>query len=411
MISLNLSKQKNSSLFKTAAFIDGLYFFTPILTLFLAGKGITLSDILFSQVLYSIGVFVGEIPTGVFADKFGNKLSLIIGYTMEVLCLTTILLFPLKVVFLVASLIRGISGSFLSGSDDALLYESIKVEYPREQVEFEYQKATARVASNLQIGVVTSIIISGIIMQFLHEQSYVLLIVMTLISLATVTIILSKLQDHKSSEDLDQVSELEGSHMLSAVTDVMRHIKLDVVIGMVLVVSAVTISGEYFMQSVYQIYFNDNGVAPLWIAWVLALGALGNALLLRLLYRGKENKFGPRAIVVGSAAFLGILFILLGLISNSVMLVIVFTFMISLYEIGKPALISIIQSRTPTKIRTTTLSSVSFVRRIVQIGLYWICGLLVLRIHTEGIIMTWGVYLVMGSLVSFWLLKRVESKG
>ncbi len=63
--------------------------------------------------------FLGEIPTGVVADAYSRKLSLIIGYVMIGLGFMVEGLFPTFGMVLLAQVIWGVGATFLSGATSA----------------------------------------------------------------------------------------------------------------------------------------------------------------------------------------------------------------------------------------------------------------------------------------------------
>lgn len=122
----NKEYKKNIWKYYIFVFFKKLSFILPIFVLFFLENGLTLTQAMFLfTVLATIGVIL-EIPSGVFADLYGRKLSLILG---------SILLFAgffLRAAgtnfkgFLIAAIVLGVGFSFISGADSAFLYDSLK---------------------------------------------------------------------------------------------------------------------------------------------------------------------------------------------------------------------------------------------------------------------------------------------
>ncbi len=66
-----------------------------------------------------IAVFLFEVPTGVVADTYSRRLSIIIGLLLAGAAVVVIGLVPLYSVIIVAAVVRGIGGTFLSGAWEA----------------------------------------------------------------------------------------------------------------------------------------------------------------------------------------------------------------------------------------------------------------------------------------------------
>src|SRR5258708_39702365 len=97
---------KNLTKLKVISFLWGVAFHMPIISLYFLNNGVNLQAIVISQTLYSIFSFLGEIPTGVLADKFGQKTAIFLGYALESLGLAVMLFMPnITVLYLAYSLI------------------------------------------------------------------------------------------------------------------------------------------------------------------------------------------------------------------------------------------------------------------------------------------------------------------
>jgi MFS transporter, DHA3 family, tetracycline resistance protein len=66
-----------------------------------------------------IAIFLFEVPTGVVADTYSRRLSIIIGLLVSGAAIVVVGLVPVYWVILVAAILRGIGGTFLSGAWEA----------------------------------------------------------------------------------------------------------------------------------------------------------------------------------------------------------------------------------------------------------------------------------------------------
>ncbi len=97
----------------------------PIVALFYTDNGLDTFDIYILQAVYSLSVALLEIPSGYMADVIGRKKSLVIGSFLGTLGYCVYALTSGFYGFLTAEIILGLGGSFISGSDSAMLYESL----------------------------------------------------------------------------------------------------------------------------------------------------------------------------------------------------------------------------------------------------------------------------------------------
>jgi len=97
----------------------------PIVALYYSDNGLDDFDIYLLQAIYSVSVAVLEIPSGYMADIIGRKKSLIAGSILGTLGYVIYSLSSDFSGFLLAEIALGFGGSFISGSDSAMLYDSL----------------------------------------------------------------------------------------------------------------------------------------------------------------------------------------------------------------------------------------------------------------------------------------------
>ena len=99
--------------------------FMPVIWLFYEENDLAISDLFLIQAIYSVTIALIEIPSGYVADVLGRKNSLIVGTFFGFL---GIIIYAFSFGFdgfLIAALCLGIGQSFTSGSDTALMYDTL----------------------------------------------------------------------------------------------------------------------------------------------------------------------------------------------------------------------------------------------------------------------------------------------
>ena len=111
------------------SFLQMTLFPMAIITLFWKDRiGLSLTQILLLQSILSIVMVVMEYPTGYISDRVGYRVALSIASLLGIIGWG---IYSLATSFghvLVAEILLGISLAFISGSDSALLYETLKAE-------------------------------------------------------------------------------------------------------------------------------------------------------------------------------------------------------------------------------------------------------------------------------------------
>lgn len=89
-------------------------------------RGVTLGQVLLFEALYSLTIVVTELPTGMVADRFGRRMSLVVGTAAGVFAMFAFGWGTSLVVLLSAYALFGLAETGYSGADTAILFDSLK---------------------------------------------------------------------------------------------------------------------------------------------------------------------------------------------------------------------------------------------------------------------------------------------
>lgn len=123
-------------------FFNSLVFFSPVIVLFWQANGLSMTQIMFLQSIYSLGVIILELPTGAFADYFGKKKSLMIGSLLWTIGLIGYGLSHTFWQFALGELMVGVGSAFISGADRAYIHEILRE--TNEEKKYKKVEGTAR---------------------------------------------------------------------------------------------------------------------------------------------------------------------------------------------------------------------------------------------------------------------------
>lgn len=147
---------RNISLYYVTAFFSELMFLIPIYIAF-QNQYLTLTQMgLLASTRYVL-MFLMELPTGVFADIWGRKISCAIGAILDSAGLMIIAFFPSSFWIIVGTLVRAIGESALSGANTALIYDTLK----QSGRDDEYTVIAAREGMITQISLITATLLGG----------------------------------------------------------------------------------------------------------------------------------------------------------------------------------------------------------------------------------------------------------
>jgi predicted MFS family arabinose efflux permease len=99
--------------------------FMPVIVLFYQSNGLNLRQVMTINAIYSLTAALFEIPSGYFSDRYGRKQSIILG-TILIAAQFLIMSNAYTLLgFSLGAILGGLGSSFISGSDAALLYDSL----------------------------------------------------------------------------------------------------------------------------------------------------------------------------------------------------------------------------------------------------------------------------------------------
>jgi MFS family permease len=103
-------------------------FIFPIYVLYFRTFDVSLFGVALLAAVFEATILVAEIPTGLFADRFGRKPSVIIGFTLFALSGAVFTLFRQLEGFILGEILFGLAEAFISGAGEALAVDSIPTE-------------------------------------------------------------------------------------------------------------------------------------------------------------------------------------------------------------------------------------------------------------------------------------------
>jgi MFS family permease len=106
-------------------FIASFWLFAPILVSYYEANGLNASEVYLIQAVFALALAFCEVPTGYFSDVVGRKAALIIGAILIPAGIATYALTSSFWGFVLAEILLAIGLSLRSGTDSALLYDSL----------------------------------------------------------------------------------------------------------------------------------------------------------------------------------------------------------------------------------------------------------------------------------------------
>ncbi|MBG79537.1 MAG: hypothetical protein CMJ39_02360 [Phycisphaerae bacterium] len=149
------------------AFLSDAYFWLPIFFLYFS-EVLTLDEVLLVEMVYYLGVYFMEVPSGWFSDRFGRRITLLVAAVILAVAYGMIFVGGSFVIFAVAQFLKAAGISFKSGTETAFHFDSLKV-LGRED---EFAAREAKVSRNRFLGGALAALIGGLVAIWSLQLAY-----------------------------------------------------------------------------------------------------------------------------------------------------------------------------------------------------------------------------------------------
>lgn len=350
-------------------FIAGMEFIGVFLTPFFTDwGGLNQFQILTLQALFMVFIFLLEVPTGMIGDRKGLKWSVAVGYIFLIIAPLVYISHQSFWIFLLGEFLFAVGFSFISGSDEALLYETVKQSSEDEDEDKEEGKHEDKdqkedfshinnVGHNFRlIGMIASSLIAGYLVSFMSLPAiFALTSISSLLALILLMAIVKEPKRHDSLAP-DYRELLRGLKV-----NLLQNKRLLWMAIAILIVSNVS----YYVIWTYQIVLEDLNIPYEWYGkvrvWLLVSEIVISSLAIWL-----NRRISSKAGFVLWAAVIAVGFILIALYQSPTTILIFLALSggvgLKIRNIYSGQLNQQIESGQ----RATVLSGISMIRRLMQ---------------------------------------------
>ncbi len=363
----------------------------PVVALYYAENGLSDFDIFILQAIYSCSVALLEIPSGYLADVVGRKKTLLTGAILGTIGFVIYSVSHSFWGFVLAEIILGLGGSCISGSDSALLYDTLVV-LKKEQ---HYLQFEGRITSLGNFAETVAAICGGIIAVLLsYRMVYVSQAIIAAIAIPASLLLVEPPR-----------KRLESRLSVQQIVKICHHALVrDKTLSATLLYSSVIGTATLCMAWTSQVYFVRNGmtevgITPIWVVLNLTAATVAAyaAKVVDSLGRKRAHALIVFLIPLGYF-FLGAFSLVPAIFS-----------LILFYAVrgyATPFLKDLINNFCGSEVRATILSIRSLIIRFSFTILGPLLGLLSGAISLSfAVICMGGIFLIL-SLVSAALMKR-----
>jgi len=324
--------------------------FMPVIVLFFIENGLTVQQIMLVQAAYSLSVAFFELPSGYFSDKLGRRLTLIIGILLTMAGYVIMGLADSFWWFVVAEITMGLGGSFVSGTDSALLYDSL-LQLKRQD---QYLKLEGRMYSVSTFSEAVAAIFGGwLAAEFGMRSTIWAFLCCLFMGLICAWLVI----EPKVVKEAENTRSTRPKDILHYTFIENKHLRWFIILSGS--IGAATLTIAWFTQ-VYMEYIGLSLTTIGWLWSVLNLTVAVFSFLAHYVYRFL-SKFQVVVLIV-----LGIIVGYAGLGMSYGLGGLAFIFLIYIVRgVATPVLKDFVNERTPSEMRATVLSIRGLIIRIV----------------------------------------------
>ena len=321
----------------------------PILMLYYQDSGLSSHESFLLKSVYSIVIIGLEIPSGYFADKIGRKSTLLIGATMGVVGMFTYSFFSGFWAFLFAEIVLGVSQSFVSGADSAMMYDSL-IQDGRENLYSKFEGRNTAIGNGAES---IAAILGGLLAEFSFRLPF---IVQSGIAFIAVPAALTLMEPPNLRQGHETIK-----HTFKIVANTIFR---DKSLSYYLLFSSIIGSCTLTMAWIYHPYLKEVLNISLYQIGLIAAGLNFIAAIFSATAHSLEKKLTTRAMLTSIGVIVPLSYIAIGWV-NSIYILGILALFYMIRGVATPILKNLVNIHTPSDIRATVLSVRNFMIRIV----------------------------------------------
>lgn len=252
-----------------SVFITNLNMQSSIWVLYLAYCGLNLAQIGLLEGIYHAAGILFEIPSGAVADLLGRKRSMVLSrICIAASCI--IMLFSRSFgLFALSFIIQALGNNFNSGSEEALVYDSMKYIGREEQ----YMGIYGRLNIILEVSQGIATVAGGILAEYSYFWCYGACVIIALLSLLPVLLMTEAPFDRQGNKRTG-IGELVTSHFRES----FRILQSDVRIFKIILYYSVIFAAQTLLFFYSQQYFYSLGYNKIRISLILLIMGAASCL-------------------------------------------------------------------------------------------------------------------------------------
>ncbi|MBS1266211.1 MAG: Multidrug resistance protein MdtG [Candidatus Woesearchaeota archaeon] len=351
---------KQTTKFYITSFLKNQTYFTPILILFLQASHLNYQQIFWVFTIGSVFSFILEIPTGVFADLYGKRKSIIFSKFGIFLSYVVFGFSTNFLMFVIAQLLFEFGNAFRSGTESAYVYD-----YVDQKTKLSYTEVKGKQKFWARIGESLATALGGYLAVKLGYNWVFFIAALP----AFANFILALMWEHIKEREGKVSLKLSVQHAKKSFCQLCKNIDILKITLNIMIFTAVLAAMNKFIQP----YMIDAKIPVEWFGFIYAASLALTAIAVRFSYL-IEDKFGKKTTINFLTLTAAIPAAIIGFKFVSIIGVILFFLIVIIENIRSPIANNEFHSLVESEERATVGSVLALAKSLGKIALLPIAG-------------------------------------
>ncbi|UCB51569.1 MAG: MFS transporter [Candidatus Zixiibacteriota bacterium] len=367
----------------------------PVYVLYFRHYQMNLFEIALLAAVFEASILLFEMPTGLVADMYGRRISVILSAAFSLIAGFLFIFFPFLAGFLIAEILAGFGETLRSGALEAWLVDSLKHEGKEEKVKSAFAAGTKFKSAGNLLGLILGGYLASLNMKLVWVPFTALFLILCLF------LILKMKEKYQLEGKVSGKVKSRLSETIRQSIHVLRSQRL------ILALLILFLLSEFAFETIsqfWQVHFHENlSIATQYFGWIAAI-----AFLLTILFIDKVTALSGKlrretsSLIILESLFL-VSLLALALAGSPVLAVTLFIVIHSFVNFKEPIFLDLYNKRIPSVLRATLLSFQGLVGSTGEVLAGLCIGIIAIKFGLR-ITFGFGTVLLFVGIVAFLLL-------
>lgn len=320
----------------------------PVYVLYFRHYQMNLFQIALLAAVFEASILLFEMPTGLVADIYGRRMSVILSAVFSLISGAIFIFFPLLVGFIVAEIMGGLGETLRSGALEAWLVDSLKHEGEEEKVRSAFAKGTKfKTAGNL-LGLILGGYLASLNMKLVWVPFTAVFLILCLF------LLLRMEEEYEVGKEASQKITSKLSETIKQSMSVLKSQKL------ILALVLLSLFSEFAFETIsqyWQVHFHEGlSIAMEYFGWILAIASVLTILVIDKITALSEKFRHELSFLITLECLFLVSLLLIALTVSPLLAVVFFILLESLVSFKEPIFLDLYNRHIPSPQRATLLS-------------------------------------------------------